>query len=206
MQLALIRHGPTEWNAQGRIQGRIDTPLSAEGRAKMAALAIPQSIRGPRAFTSPQLRARETAALLGLNNAIADARLAEHHWGKWEGMTRAEILARDGEDAFIRAGLGADFHPPGGESTRALIARVQSFLTDIAKQDGNAVAVSHRGVLRTAYALATGWDMKTPMPAALDLETALVLDIAPDGEAKIVALNVPLIARTASVPKTPPIP
>ncbi|MBN9531895.1 MAG: histidine phosphatase family protein [Alphaproteobacteria bacterium] len=206
MQLALIRHGPTEWNAQGRIQGRIDTPLSAEGRAKMAALAIPQSIRGPRAFTSPQLRARETAALLGLNNAIADARLAEHHWGKWEGMTRAEILARDGEDAFARAGLGADFHPPGGESTRALIARVQSFLADIAKQDGNAVAVSHRGVLRTAYALATGWDMKTPMPATLNLEAVLILDIAPDGEAKIAALNVPLIARTASVPKTPPIP
>ncbi|MBN9556475.1 MAG: histidine phosphatase family protein, partial [Alphaproteobacteria bacterium] len=75
-----------------------------------------------------------------------------------------------------------------------------------AKQDGNAVAVSHRGVLRTAYALATGWDMKTPMPAALDLEAVLVLDIAPDGEAKIAALNVPLIARTASVPKTPPIP
>jgi probable phosphoglycerate mutase len=196
MRVAFVRHGPTEWNARQRIQGRIDIPLSPEGRAKMAKLAPPEGFAEARPFSSPLSRARETAALLGLQDPVLDDRLVEHDWGTWEGLTRPEILARDGEDAFVRAGSGADFTPPGGERTSDLVARVRSFLADVAKDDGDAIAIAHRGILRSAYAIATDWQMLTPMPDALDLTKALVLELAPDGSAKISALGVPLKERS----------
>jgi broad specificity phosphatase PhoE len=195
LRLAFLRHGPTDWNAEGRIQGRTDTPLSATGAAKMAGLLPPDGFAQARAFTSPQLRARETAALLGYPHAVPDARLAEHHWGVWEGLTREEILARDGADAFTRAGLGIDFTPSGGESTRDLLARVADFLRDVAKGEGDAVAITHRGILRSAYTLATGWAMMTPTPEKLDLTAALILALDADGDATIAELNAPLRVR-----------
>ncbi|MBV9905550.1 MAG: histidine phosphatase family protein, partial [Alphaproteobacteria bacterium] len=120
----------------------------------------------------------------------------EHHWGEWEGMTREEILARDGVDAFVQAGNAADFTPKGGESTRALIARIADFMRDVAKGDGDAVAISHRGVLRSAYTLATGWDMATPMPEKLDLSRALILELDANGKPSIAEMNVALPSRT----------
>lgn len=194
MRIALIRHGPTEWNAQKRVQGTIDTPLSAEGEAMMARLHPPQGFEAARPFSSPKLRAWQTAELLGLANPTLDARLAEQNWGRWEGMTRTEMLARDGEDAFLRAGLGLAFRPPGGESTGELHARVQGFLADVAKGT-DAVAVTHMGVLRAAYVLATGWDMSAPMPAELSLTAALVLSLDDDGAPMIAELNAPLRPR-----------
>jgi len=194
LRIALIRHGPTDWNAQKRVQGTIDTPLSAEGEAMMAQLLPPEGFDATRPFSSPKLRARQTAALLGLENPALDARLAEQNWGSWEGLTRAEMLARDGEDGFLRAGLGLAFRPPGGESTGELHARVQSFLTDAAKGT-DAVAVTHMGVLRAAYVLATDWDMSAPMPAELSLTAALVLSLDGDGVPTIAKLNAPLRLR-----------
>lgn len=194
MRIAFLRHGPTDWNEEGRIQGRIDMPLSAAGRARMAGLLPPPGFET--AFTSPLRRARETAKLLGYADAIADERLAEHHWGEWEGLTREEILERDGADAFASAGSGIDFTPKGGESTRALLARVADFLRDRAGDKTDAIAIAHRGVLRSAYTLATGWDMATPMPAKLDLSAALILEVDAGGRAQIAELNAPLRARS----------
>jgi probable phosphoglycerate mutase len=192
LKIALIRHGPTEWNAQGRIQGRTDIPLSDEGRARMAALAPPAGFAQARAYVSPLARALETASLLGMKNPVSDARLLEHHWGRWEGLTRSEILERDGEDAFVKAGTGSAFTPPDGESTNDLIARVRSFLCDIGETGKDSVAITHRGVLRTAYAIATGWKMMTPMPDNLDLSTALVLAVDRNGTINIAGLNIAL--------------
>jgi broad specificity phosphatase PhoE len=195
LRIALIRHGPTEWNAQKRVQGRIDMPLSDEGRVKMARLLPPEGFETARPFASPQMRARQTAALLGLEHPTLDGRLREQNWGAWEGLTREEMLARDGLDAFTRAGRGLRFRPPGGESTGELQARVRSFLADAAKLPQDAIAVTHMGVLRSAYALATGWNMSTPMPDELDLAAALVLSLDADGMAAIAELNAPLRAR-----------
>jgi broad specificity phosphatase PhoE len=194
MRIAMLRHGPTAWNEEGRIQGRLDMPLSAAGRAKMAALAPPAGFENARAFTSPLSRARETAELLGLHDPTIDMRLSEHHWGDWEGMTREEILTRDGKDAFERAGKGIEFTPHGGERTADLIARVKAFLLDVGASGSDAIAVTHRGVLRSAYTIATGWQMLTPMPDALDLSKALLLEIV-GTEIKIAALNVELGTR-----------
>ncbi len=112
-------------------------------------------------------RARQTAEALGLADPISDARLMEQNWGRWEGLSRAEILARDGEDAFTRAGAKLAFRPPGGESTGELHDRVTAFLKDVARDDGDAIVVAHLGVLRAAYTLASGWDMSTPMPRGI---------------------------------------
>jgi broad specificity phosphatase PhoE len=192
MKIAFVRHGPTLWNAEQRIQGRTDISLSSQGREKMALLLPPKGFEKARAYVSPLKRARETAALLGLESPIIDARLAEHDWGRWEGLTREEILVRDGVDAFERAGRGPNFMPPGGERTSDLIARVNSFLADTARNAEDSIAVAHRGILRSAYAIATGWDMLTPMPDSLDISKALVLGLDERGCATIAALNEPL--------------
>lgn len=197
MKIAFLRHGPTDWNAQGRIQGHTDIGLSDEGMAKMGALRLPETITAARVFASPLSRARHTAALLGFADATLDARLMEQNWGQWEGLTRAEIKARHGEDAFLRAGSGEAFRPFGGESTGELHARVAHFLRDIAAGDGDTVAVAHLGVLRAAYTLATGWDMATAMPEDLDVSRILLLSLGKDGTPSVAELNVALNPRTA---------
>lgn len=195
MRISLIRHGPTAWNAEKRVQGSIDIPLSEEGRARMARLAPPAGFESARPFSSPKLRARQTAELLGLVDPTLDGRLVEQNWGDWEGLTRAEMLERDGPDAFTRAGLGLAFRPPGGESTAEVHARLAGFFRDVAV-GGDAVAVTHMGVLRAAYALATGWDLSAPMPADLDLTAALILSLAPDGTPSVAQQNAPLRVRS----------
>lgn len=199
MKLAILRHGPTLWNAQGRIQGHTDIPLSDEGIAKMQKLLPPPPFGEARVFVSTSRRARQTAEALGLLDATWDARLMEQNWGDWEGLSRAAILARDGEDAFRRAGSeqGGAFRPPGGESTAELHARVSAFLTDVARAERDAIAVAHLGVLRAAYTLATGWDMATPMPPDLDVSKVLVLNLTPDGMPSLHRLNVDFSPRTA---------
>lgn len=195
MQIAFLRHGPTQWNALGRIQGHTDIPLSEAGLARMRGLRLPPPFASARIYSSPLLRARQTAEALGLPPPILDARLMEQNWGHWEGRSRTEIMAREGADVFVRHGLGEAFQPPGGESTGALHARVAAFLKDIAAEAADAVAVAHLGVLRAAYVLATGWDMATAMPEGLDVSKIMILEMT---EAPILkARNVDFIANKA---------
>jgi probable phosphoglycerate mutase len=200
MRIAFLRHGPTGWNALGRIQGHTDIGLSDEGAAKMAGLRLPDDIAPARLYVSPLVRARQTAQLLALEGAVPDARLMEQNWGRWEGLTRAEILARHGADAFVRAGRGAAFRPPGGESTAELHARVGEFLRDAAGGEGDALAVAHLGVLRAAYTLATGWDMTADMPPDLDVSRILVLSLDGDGTPALDRLNVAFATRMPASP------
>jgi probable phosphoglycerate mutase len=195
MKLALLRHGPTGWNALGRIQGHTDIPLSDEGVAKMRGLLPPPAFAKARAFASPLLRARQTAEAVGLADPMLDARLMEQNWGRWEGLSRAEILARDGDDAFARAGLKLRFRPPGGESTEELHDRVAAFLKDVVREDSDAIAVTHMGVLRAAYTLASGWDMSASMPPDLDISKTLILNLTDEGVPTIAELNVELPLR-----------
>jgi broad specificity phosphatase PhoE len=196
VKLALLRHGPTEWNAAGRIQGHTDIALSDVGLAKMSGLRLP--FVHPRLYASPLLRARQTVEALGLADAVLDARLMEQNWGAWEGLTREEIFSRHGADAFEKAGSGRGeaFRPGGGESTGELHARVAAFLKDVACGEGDAVAIAHLGVLRAAYTLATGWDMATPMPADLDVSKILLLSLDRDGRPTLESLTLDFTART----------
>ncbi len=192
MKLALLRHGPTDWNARHLIQGRTDIPLSEEGLRKMQGLRVP--FPASRIFASPMQRTRQTAEALGLNAPLLDARLMEQHWGRWEGMSLQEIADKEGKDAFLRAGRKSEFRPPGGESTQELMDRVAAFLRDAAAEESDAIAVAHLGVLRAAYTLATGWNMATPMPADLDVSKILVLELDGAGKPGIHTLNLDFVS------------
>ncbi len=141
--LYILRHGQTDWNATGRMQGRLDSNLTDLGRAQAQAQhAILQTcdLTGHRAITSPQGRAFHTAsiALGGLVDGIeTDAALSEIGLGGWAGRSRDALLAevpqaRDAFDLYEYA--------PGGEGFSALRARCTAFLGTLS---GPAVLVTH---------------------------------------------------------------
>src|SRR5690606_38605102 len=116
--LLMLRHGPTAWNEAGRIQGRSDPPLSAAGRAAVAAWTLPPEAAGARWLSSPLGRARETAAILHRGSVAVEPRLIETDWGEWEGRTLPALRAALGEAMAANEARGLDFRPPGGESPR----------------------------------------------------------------------------------------
>lgn len=136
----LFRHGETEWNAQGRIQGRLDSPLTARGRAQARAMgAALRAIAGTACaemllFASPLGRVRETVALaaeaagLDIASCRFDPTLAEITWGEWDGMTRAEIDQRMPGSMAERERAKWDHQPPAGESYQAAALRVRPLL------------------------------------------------------------------------------
>lgn len=195
--LIIVRHGPTAWNAEGRVQGSVDEPLSEAGRDRVAGWRIPADLRDRRWYASPKRRAWETARLLGLD-PIPEPRLVEMNWGDWEGRLIAELLD-SGEMPDRHDRLGLDFCPPGGESPRAMQTRLRSWLTDIAGSGQAAIgAVAHSGLIRSLYALATGWDM-SGAPADI-LRDACVhrFALSSDGVPAVTRLNIPLEPDSAS--------
>lgn len=137
--LIVIRHGETEWNRAGRMQGALDSPLTDRGRDQAIAIGALLGELGVTRnshvfFTSPQTRAAETArlALSPLElTATPDPLLREIEVGDWTGLTREEIEARwpspDPEETFLNFYLRA----PGGEGFGALWDRVGAFLSRI---------------------------------------------------------------------------
>jgi len=184
VMLALVRHGPTAWNADGRIQGRADVPLSDAGRAMVALWRLPDGWAGLRWLSSPLARARQTATLMGVDAGVED-RLIEMDWGRWEGRRLADLRADAGAAMAEAEARGLDLRPPGGESPRDVQARLLPLLAQIAADGRNTGAVCHKGVMRAALALATGWDMTGKPPAKVRDGEAMVLDIGPGGTVRL---------------------
>jgi probable phosphoglycerate mutase len=144
--LLLVRHGETDWNAEGRLQGHTDTPLNELGRRQARGLAEQLAGDGIEAVYSSDLaRARETAeivgARLGLTVALEPG-LREKDWGTWEGLTgsereRVELVA---------------------EATEAHRERTLRALREIASRHpaGRVLVVTHGGSLRRVQAAVTG--------------------------------------------------
>jgi broad specificity phosphatase PhoE len=196
--LALIRHGATEWNCAGRMQGRHDAPLSADGRAAVAALALPAELAGFTWHSSPLRRARETAALLGITDARPEPRLIEMDWGRWEGRTLAELrgmAATEGETFASREAAGLDFRPPDGESPRDVQVRLAPFLAAVARAGRPSGAISHKGVIRAVFARAIGWDLRGKPPIRLAWNAAHLFSLAADGTPAPFLLNLTLPPR-----------
>ena len=165
--LVLIRHGPTDWNAQGRIQGWSDPPLSPEGRAQVETWRLPADLTAVRWLVSPLRRARETAAVLGITDPELEPTLKEMSWGSWEGERLADLRQRFGAEMEEMEGRGLDFRPPGGESPRDVQQRLRALLMRVARERVPAAAITHKGVIRATYALAAGWDMVEKPPVKL---------------------------------------
>ncbi len=190
--LVLIRHGPTDWNAEGRIQGRNDRPLSAAGRAAVARWRLPPQLAGHLWLVSPLQRARQTAELLNIAEAAVEEALIEADWGAWEGERLVDLRRRLGAELAAQEARGLDFTPPGGESPRDLQLRLAPLLQRLATAGRATGAVTHKGVIRALYAQASGWQMCGKAPQRLADGTAHVFRLDADARLHVERLNLPL--------------
>ncbi len=153
-RFGLVRHGQTQWNQEGRIQGQTDSPLTADGR--MQARAWGQQLSGTawdRIIVSDLGRARHTAELINEQLGIAitvDQRLREQDWGRWVGLTLAQIKAADGELLEQQIQAGWRFCPPAGENRLQVLKRSRKALAEAAARYAgqNLLVVTHEGVIR----------------------------------------------------------
>jgi broad specificity phosphatase PhoE len=163
--LYYVRHGETDFNAEGRLQGRRDTELNANGRRQAAESGdllrdlFARDNRSPSSFAyvaSPLKRARETMEILRRELGLephaysVDDRLMEISYGEWEGLTLPEIEARMPGMLARRERDKWDFAPPDGESYRSLTNRMSEWYASL-KED--TVAAGHGGGVRALMAL-----------------------------------------------------
>jgi broad specificity phosphatase PhoE len=148
----IVRHGVTDWNQAGCIQGQLDVPLNAAGRAQAVLAAQAFMACGATAlYSSDLLRAYETAQIIGRQTGlqvIQKPGLREMDFGAWQGLTSAQILARDPEVYAARRERPYDVPPPGGETWQRFYQRVLQALRDILQAtDAQRIIVStHSGV------------------------------------------------------------
>jgi probable phosphoglycerate mutase len=160
--LWIVRHAETAWNAEGRVQGQTDVPLSDVGHAQARALA---ALLGGQRFTalySSDLQrvtqtARPTARALGLAPRI-EPKLRERHYGMFETLTYAEVKVRYPEEYARFRAHDRDFEFGNGEALGAFFERSVSCLADIAAAHPGAdvLVFTHGGVLDMAYRHAKG--------------------------------------------------
>ena len=155
-----IRHGETDWNVEGRLQGQQEVALNARGRAQGAHCGeilrelFARRSRDPASLdyvSSPLARARETMELarpaLGLkpDGYGIEPRLIEISFGQWEGYTIAELVRRDQQGVAAREHDKWHFRPPGGESYEQMSARVRDWYQSLR---ADTVVTAHGGTAR----------------------------------------------------------
>jgi broad specificity phosphatase PhoE len=192
--IAFVRHGPTDWNREHRLQGRADIPLSDAGRAEVLGWRLPACLADIPWRVSPLRRAIETAELLGLATLETDRRLIEMDWGEWEGRRVADLRRDLGEAMTLNEARGLDMLPPDGESPRQVQDRLRPFLRSLCDGPPLTGAVSHKGVIRALLALATGWDMRGKPEVRLDWRAVHVFSVDREGRLAPHRLNLPLTA------------
>jgi 2,3-bisphosphoglycerate-dependent phosphoglycerate mutase len=157
-----VRHGESTWNAERRVQGQLDPPLSGEGRRQAGLLALRLGGRAPAGFYSSDLeRAMETARVIGdLVGASPEATpgLREIYLGEWEGL-RTEEIAQRFPQAWERWAREPDWDlVPGAEGAAAFEARVGDAIARIFQLHaaGDVLVVTHGGVIQVALHQAVG--------------------------------------------------
>ena len=181
----LVRHGETEWNAQERVQGQTDIPLSSVGREQAARTAARLSgCRFGAVYASDLARAHETAKIIVARPAgpTLEVRLRpslrEIAYGELEGADWEEVRASTGElRDFQGTYHDLDLKPEGGESFRELLERLGGFARELeaSHPDEDVVVVSHGGALRALAVRLLGlpedafWRMRGLLPASVSL-------------------------------------
>lgn len=179
--LILVRHGQTDANAEGRLLGRMESPLTELGRRQAAAAvdAVHRAgARPDRVITSPRQRARDTAS--GFATPVeVDERWAELDYGEYDGARLGEVPPE------LWSAWRADpgFVPPGGESLAALGARVRAACEDLAGAAGagDVVVVSHVSPIKAAVAWALGVGDGVAWRMRLDTASICRVAVGPGG-------------------------
>jgi len=165
-RLIFIRHGETDWNAEGRLQGQHDIPLNGRGRDQAASAGrdarkyiAREGLTELRYVASPLSRTRNTMEIargaMGLDprEYALDDRLMELSFGRWEGLIWPQVQAMDPWAAKAREGDKWLFQPPGGESYAMLADRLRPWLATVSS---DTLVVSHGGVARVLMAMIGG--------------------------------------------------
>ncbi|MGB2758249.1 MAG: histidine phosphatase family protein [Acidimicrobiia bacterium] len=190
--IQLVRHGSTQANEGGLIQGRsLDLNLSALGFRQADALAarIAMGTRPARVVTSPLKRARQTAAIISKAcdcALVEDERLMELNYGEWDGMPLADV-----PPSFWKSWRSdIAFTPPGGESLADVALRMHEVMAECSDSGEELVLVTHVAPIKAAVAAVlaappeTVWNMFldtasisrcTSRPKRSDDEIALTL-------------------------------
>jgi probable phosphoglycerate mutase len=183
-KIYFIRHGETDWNLEGRLQGQKDIPLNDVGRVQAEEAARKLQALVPRFedlayVASPMTRTRETMeilrATLGLHPEVyrLDDRLVELTFGVWEGMTWKEVRKVEPALAALREQDKWHYAPPGGgESYAMLVDRIRPILDDLTR---DTVIVAHGGVARAFLAICCG--VSSRQAASLDIWQGRILVI-----------------------------
>ncbi len=168
MRLCLVRHGETAWNAEQRMQGHKDLPLSPDGLAQAAQAArLFVGVHADAVYSSDLQRAWQTAepiaAALGLPIVRLTA-LRERNYGRCEGMVRKEVAGVHPEDARALRERLPDYVLPGGESLDQHRRRVYDCIDALAEKHAGqtVVVVTHGGVLDLIYRRASGTPLDKP--------------------------------------------
>lgn len=148
MDLLILRHGQSEWNAQGKWQGQADPPLTKVGekQAKAAAQKLLSVCKGFDKIASSDLRrARRTAEIIAQVNGgdvSVYKEFRERHAGVWQGLTRSEI------EASWPNAIADQRWPEGYESDDSVIQRVVPCLERLRENNKNVLLIAHAGVIR----------------------------------------------------------
>jgi probable phosphoglycerate mutase len=188
-RILFIRHGETDYNAEGRLQGQLDIALNGKGREQASSVgrtlakrlrAEIDRLEAANAFrASPLLRVRETLELARAAMGLEPTRyglddgLKELTFGDWEGFTWPEIEAIDPAGAAAREREKWRFVPPNGESYADLAERIAIWLS---QQSSDLFVASHGGVARALMYLLGGVDEDTAANANIFQGRALVFE------------------------------
>lgn len=187
MRLVLVRHGETVANRTFRYIGTHDYLLSEHGRLQADQLAEALSMLPIAAvYSSPLQRAYCTAEAIAIRQALEVQvldDLREGSFGNWEGMSRAEVLARSSEDEqqLLAWEQDPNLAPPGGESFAGIYERVLTTVEQLAQVHAEQaiVLVSHVGVIKALVCAALGTPLTSSSRIFLDPATISVIDWHP---------------------------
>ena len=197
IQLFTIRHAPTNWNAEKRLQGHTDIPITEASRAWVSRWQLPDQFAGFGWISSPLQRCRTTAETLRGAPVDIERRLIEMSFGDWEGEILPDLRDRLGADMQENEDQGLDFLPPNGESPRMVQDRIAPLLTELAQAGRPMVAVTHFGVIRALMARACDWPMLGKPPVKLRHGCGHLFELDERGHPSAVEMNIPLTDEAA---------
>ena len=195
LNVYLLRHGQTEWNADGnRYCGRTDLPLTDKG-VQQAQLVREQlkDISFKAIYSSPLQRAYGTAQIAsGGKEVIKDDRLIEADFGDWESKSKEQFIEENpalwerwNKEPLITQAGGT------GETAQTIIDRMNDFFTSILQKhpSGNILVVAHNGVNRLYLAYKLGMNVKDYRKITLDNSTVSLFQLDEEGELTLIHLN-----------------